>query len=365
MKRPANLCPVCGHARPPASICPVCGGAPRDARLARPARSLVARVTAGASAPFVGLSALLTLRGLKRWVVPPTIGAVLVLSAALYGLWTVLAEATASDGDVELSFPGWLAWSEGTVEWLAELPWLRTGGVIAFLLVAALVWWFLYAIVFEVLAGPFLARMQARAEDHWFGGHGGVPEHPFESKGLALLGLAVGVGAVVAWFAPGWWAALGFGVPFAVLWLALRAFRGWFGAFVRVEGGSAVQGLVVAGVALVGTVLFLPLHLVPIVGSYAAATAAGFFLALGTLDLALERRGWSLDGRFAFARRSMGALVAFGAVNGFLFGFPVIGPLLMLPSASLGGTWLVAKLDLSGLSGGTDGARPSTGARDR
>ncbi|QDU84419.1 Etoposide-induced protein 2.4 (EI24) [Planctomycetes bacterium Pla163] len=312
----------------------------------------MAQVTAGARAPFVGLGALLTLRGVKRWILPPTLGATLVLAGLLFGLWTLFQEALAGDSEaVDLDLPGWLAWAEGTLEWLLDLPWLRTGGTLAFVLVAALTWWFAYAIVFEVLAGPFLSRMQARAEDHWLGGHGGTPEHPFETRGLGLLALAIGLGAGLWWVLPGGLAAAGLVLPVAVLWFALRPFRGWFGAFVRTEGRSGLQGLVVAAVALIGVVLFLPLHLVPFVGSYMAATAAGFFLALGTLDLALERRGWSLDGRFAFARRSLGALAAFGAVSGFLFGVPVIGPLLMLPSASLGGTWLVAKLDKSALAG--------------
>lgn len=300
---------------------------------------------AGASAPFVGAQALFTLRGVKRWIVPPTIATVALLGGALFWLWSVLANATASEGEVDLEFPGWLSWFEWLFEIVANWPWMEAGGVIAFVVVAALVWWFLYAIVFEVLAGPFLSRMQARAEDHWLGGHGASVEHPFETRGLALLGLALGLGGAAAWFAPSGFGLVALALPLFVAWVVVAPFRAWLGPFVRAEGGAAAQGLIVAGVALVGTIVFLPLHLVPIVGSYAAAGAAGFFLALGTLDLALERRGWSLDGRFGLAQRSFPALVAFGAVSAFLFAIPVVGPLVMLPSASLGGTWLVAKLD--------------------
>lgn len=352
MKRPSHPCPTCGHARPGDAPCPACAGAPLDPRLASHARSPVAQALAGASAPFVGLEALASLRGVKRWILPPTVAAVAIITGALVWLWGVLTDATAREGEVDLDFPGWLGWAEWLFEKVANWPWMQAGGVIAFVLVAALVWWFCYAIVFEVLAGPFLSRMQARAEDHWLGGHGETVEHPFEARGLALLGLVLGVGGAAAWFAPSGFGLVALALPLFVLWLAVAPFRAWLGPFVRAEGGAAMQGLIVAGVALVGTVLFLPLHLVPLVGSYLAAGAAGFFLALGTLDLALERRGWSLDGRFAFARRSFPALVAFGAVSAFLFALPVVGPLVMLPSASLGGTWLVAKLDKSAVIGG-------------
>lgn len=308
----------------------------------------MAQAIAGASAPFIGLQALATLRGVKRWIVPPTVATVTLLIGALYGLWHTIADATADDGErVDLDFPGWLAWLEWAFEWVANQDYARAGGVLLFLVVAFLAWWFLYAIVFEVLAGPFLSRMQARAEDHWLGGHGETVEHPFETRGLMLLTAALGLGGVAAWFAPNGYGLVAFAAPLVVLWASLPAFRAWFGPFVRLEGRAAIQGGVVALVALVGSLPFLLLHFLPGVGSLLAAGAAGFFLAIGTLDLALERRGWSLDGRFALARHCALALVAFGAVCAFLFALPVIGPLIMLPSASLGGTWLVSKLDKS------------------
>ncbi|MEZ5976898.1 MAG: EI24 domain-containing protein [Planctomycetota bacterium] len=346
MTSPLDPCPACGHPRDGA-ICRLCGGAPADRRLERRARAVHEQVSAGLVAPFVGLGALFELRGVKRWIVPPTVASALVLVGLLLWLWEEIASWTSGGERVDLDM-GWFSWMETPVEWVVNLPWMRSGGVLAFVLVAALVWWFGYAIVFEVLAGPFLSRMHGRAEEHWLGGAAKEGD-PFESRGLLITMAAASLGALGAWIAFGAFggvAALAmFAAPLVVALLLLPRFRTWFVPFVATEGRSALQGLVVAGVALVGMVLFLPFHLVPVVGSWIAAGGAGFFLALGSLDLALDRRGWSLDRRFGLARRRVPALLAFGALCAFLFGVPVIGPLVMLPAASLGGAWLVCKLD--------------------
>ena len=47
--------------------------------------------------------------------------------------------------------------------------------------------------------------------------------------------------------------------------------------------------------------------------------------------------------------RNLPALVSFGTVSGFLLAVPLIGPVLMVPAASIGGLWLVCRLDKSHL----------------
>ena len=39
------------------------------------------------------------------------------------------------------------------------------------------------------------------------------------------------------------------------------------------------------------------------------------------------------------------AVIAFGAVAGLVFVVPLIGPLVGVPAASIGGLWLVCRLD--------------------
>ncbi|MEO0651282.1 MAG: hypothetical protein AAFZ65_11455, partial [Planctomycetota bacterium] len=49
--------------------------------------------------------------------------------------------------------------------------------------------------------------------------------------------------------------------------------------------------------------------------------------------------------RVAFLRRHVLATTVYGAVSGLLFGIPFVGPLLVVPSASVGGLWLFCRLD--------------------
>jgi uncharacterized protein involved in cysteine biosynthesis len=328
-------------------LCAHCGGAPREHSLATRARGFAAQVAAGCAAPFHGLSALFGVRGAARLLVPPTLVSALLLCAALVWLWQVLASATAGESDVDLTFWSWLTWLETPSEWVLNLPWMRAGGTLAFVLAAAFTWWFGYAVVFGLVAGPFLARMQARVEEHWLGARAASADHPFEVRGLALLGAAFALGAAGVWFTDGLTAAALFAAPTAVLFAVLPPFRAWLTVFLALEGRSAAQGLVVAAITGLGALLFLPFHLVPFAGQLIAAAGTGFFVALGLLDLALERRAWPLARRFAFARNALPALVGFGLVCGFVFGVPLLGPIVMLPAASLGGAWLVTKLDKS------------------
>ena len=46
-----------------------------------------------------------------------------------------------------------------------------------------------------------------------------------------------------------------------------------------------------------------------------------------------------------FLGRNLPPLIGFGVVAGFLLSVPLFGPLLMVPAASVGGLWLVCRLD--------------------
>jgi uncharacterized protein involved in cysteine biosynthesis len=104
----------------------------------------------------------------------------------------------------------------------------------------------------------------------------------------------------------------------------------------------SVKAAALAGALLV---LLLPLKFVPVVGFLLFGLAAGFTTAISLLDIPCERRRWSLRQRLAFLARHLPAIVAFGCVSSLLFVLPFVGPVLMVPAASLGGLWMLVRLD--------------------
>jgi uncharacterized protein involved in cysteine biosynthesis len=72
---------------------------------------------------------------------------------------------------------------------------------------------------------------------------------------------------------------------------------------------------------------------------------AGFTTSVSLLDIPFERRQWSLSQRFSFLLRHAPAVILFGATSSLLFVLPLLGPILMVPAASVGGLWLVTRLD--------------------
>jgi uncharacterized protein involved in cysteine biosynthesis len=72
---------------------------------------------------------------------------------------------------------------------------------------------------------------------------------------------------------------------------------------------------------------------------------AGFGTAITLLDIPFSRREWPLSKRLQFMVHNAGAVTGFGLVASLLFLIPIIGPLVMVPAASIGGLWLVVRLD--------------------
>ena len=86
-------------------------------------------------------------------------------------------------------------------------------------------------------------------------------------------------------------------------------------------------------------------------------SAAGFSTAISLLDIPFSRRRWSLSQRLSFLLQNPLALVAFGSTASLLFLVPFIGPILMVPAASVGGLWLVVRLDKSRLRASASNSR--------
>ena len=378
---PEAFCPRCGYALEPQAACATCGG-PATAFAPRPpVRGLGPSLAVAVAALPRGLGLLLRTPRTKRWLVPPF----LLTSAAIVGLylWAVrgirrLAERVRPD-EVELPAWGWIEdlserWSWVRSAWggvVAALEWLFEWGL-AFLLgqpaqlltaflVGSLAVWYGASIVYEALAGPFLDEIQARVEARWFGEDPRAarerPRGLSSERAIRLFALgafvagAAGLGLhlVLGWSLLASLAAL----PLAILVPLLfdRGFGPWLAWFTRVEAGAAWAGVQGALLSFTILALALPLYFLPVVGYFLFALATGVATATSLLDIPLERRGWSLRARLRLLRRYAPAWIAFGVLAGLLLAVPLVGALLFVPTTSLGGLWMLVRLDKSGLHG--------------
>jgi uncharacterized protein involved in cysteine biosynthesis len=347
-----RICDACGYRSAPRP-CPACGGLWRHARLAdAPVRGL-AGVRDGLRAPFVGALVLLETPGTKRWLAPPF--ALVLALFALVGWWSVSAawramDALAREGEALLRGDAW--WQE-LAQWIG--PGLLLGaaqwsGLLVAVLVLLLVATFSFSVAWEALSSPFLDLAQSRVEARWYGAD---PRTLFEPPStvapwrvalLVLLLLASALGcALLLSGGAGWWSLA---APIAAVLATLRQRAAW--SRLRAEAGRELRTLSTSVksslLAFAIIVAFLWLHLVPLVGAPLHAVVAGFATALTLLDIPFSRRGWSLAERWSFLARHAAPLSAFGFATGLVFLVPVLGPLLGVPSASMGGLWLCARL---------------------
>ena len=366
-------CALCGYdtAEAPGAPCPHCAGTAADPSLALPRRGTWAGVLVGLAALPRGLHYLAGTRGVKRWLLPPvliTATAFTLLFVWLWGLYGRLVDWMAEQSGRELAIdPGWL---RGALEWLLRLRalfWLSNlASFLAFLTLGAVAAFWAFSIVYEAVAGPFLDEIHARIEERWFGADprnrlyrsstltprqcatfsgaaGGV--------GLAGTALWIALGAPHAWLA----VPLLLAAPFALLALVRRDYGRWLAWIVRLEGGTLWVSLKAAALAGAILVLGLPLKFVPGVGFLLFGLVAGFTTAVSLLDIPCERRRWSLRQRLAFLGHHLPAIAAFGCVSSLLFVVPIVGPVLMVPAASVGGLWMIARLDKEFLRRGPGG----------
>jgi len=372
----APPCASCGYPAP-THPCPHCAGAPPEPSLAGAPRGPWRGVGAGLVALPLGLRTLLATRGIKRWLVPPFLITLAVLVGVLVWGWRALRRFTASyvPDDFELEPPDWdwlvglserwtfvgsaVGWLTSVAEWLLDHLHVfvanRALALVAYGLLGVLASWYVFSIVYEALAGPFLDEIHGRLERRWLGSDPrDALERPQGITSERALSLTIGAGsaaaaafvACLAVAAAPWW--LGFALlplPFVGLGLAQRRYGAWLAWMVTIEGRAAWASLQASVFTAVLLVLALPLYFVPAVGYFLFAAVAGLATSISLLDIPMERRGWPLSLRLAFLRRHLLPLTAFGAVTGLLLSVPVLGVLLVVPAASIGGLWLLCRLD--------------------
>lgn len=371
-------CPLCGYdaritggSEEPGALvpaCPHCGLDSLDATLSQPRASAFGGVMVGLAALPRGLYYLASTAGVKRWLIPPlllTTGAFVGLFWWFWALITPLIEKLQEyqESDLPPLPEGWL---ERAGEWFLRSAVLaglaQAGGLVLFIVVSSLAGLWAFSIVYEAIAGPFLDEIHGRLERRWFGTN---PRDSIQrptdlpSKRCAVITAIAAVPAVAAlvgcWWLTGWllWVTLLVGVPLPFLVAAAvnREYGKWLFWVLRLEGGTLLVSVKAASIAGVVLVLFLPLKFVPVLGYVLFGGAAGFTTALSLLDIPFSRRQWSLKSRISFMLHQLPAMVTFGIVSSLLFVIPVVGPVVMVPAASVGGLWMICRLDKQFLRG--------------
>lgn len=374
-------CPRCGYAHSGAAACAVCQfdpGAkepvlPGTSPLPRRPATGITALVAGALAFPRGLLMLFSSRGVKRLMLPPFAITFLIFTGLILSIQTALSgwldrslpEGVNARLTLDSLDPGW--WRH-SLEWLLNdgfgIELLRGGSWILFAVLAMLLAWTTFSLVFELVAGPFLDELHGQLEERWFG----FDPHKLRNRPTELpaatcarlswrLGL---VGAALAlvgfWYLRTSWAL--FTVPMFLAPFAVAALPGGlpgakdgaeYGKWLRWVLGHNTRALgasaSVALVTLVLVVVFFPLNFVPPIGSLLYAGIVGTGTAIGMLDLPLERRDLGVRERLSFATHHLGPVALFGVITGAVFSVPVIGPLVAIPSASVGALWLVCRLD--------------------
>jgi len=361
-------CPSCGYRRgsiaPAGYACPICSTPTDRSPTRRRPTSGLGGLVAGLLAFPQGLALFFGEPGIKRYLLPPLALATVVFTVAI--LWTrhVLAaflDRNLASGDEEVALesldPGW--W-RSTLEWLLNDAWglelLRGGSWLLFALLATVLAWYCFSLVYELFAGPFLDEVHGIIEERWFGVDPrkdldrpvDLPAADCARRSWVLGAVGAAVFAGLFWFLDWPWvllSLLGFAAPFALAMTRGDDFARWLRWVVSVEGRAALIGVEMGIVSLAFSVFFVWLLLVPLVGQLAYAGAVGLGTAIGMLDLPLERRGWSLGQRLGLLARYPLPVMGFGMVTGMAFAVPIVGPMLAVPSASLGAMWLVCRLD--------------------
>ncbi|MHC4839260.1 MAG: EI24 domain-containing protein, partial [Planctomycetota bacterium] len=256
----------------------------------------------------------------------PALGSFALLSAAIAALWRWGAghwrrweEQPPDFGDGP-----WAERAEALLGAAAESSW--TSGLAGVLAAALLLifGWYLFALAFEVVLGPFLDELHARVERRRYGREDierlGRPPALSTAQVTRRSSIA---GALAIALALGGWLLVSPQVglllapaPFFAASLLQPEYGRWLVWALGVESRLLIVGLAIATFALFLVVLLLPLTLLQVVGVPLYALGVGFGTALSLLDLPAARRGWSVGLRWRFAWAHALPLALFGALSG-------------------------------------------------
>jgi len=356
-------CPLCGYDAPDAQAgpCPHCALAPREPSLRAPARGTLAEIRAGLAAIPKGFGVIVATRGTKRWLLPPFLITSGVFLAVLWWLvaWVdgLIEAIRLGEGEPPPGYEGWLGWVAEKLMQSAVFIWiakLSSALVLGIVFLVAMLWTF--SIVYEAIAGPFLDTVHGQIEVRWFGSNPrDALTRPTRIPAsrcafLTAIAAAISIGFGVAWwYGTGWlaWVYLLVGVPLPFLLFGFfhREYGKWLGWVIRIEGGTLWVSVKASLLAALVLVCFFWIKFIPVIGYVLFACLAGFATAITLLDIPFSRRQWPLSARLRFMSQHLGAMLAFGIVASLVYVVPVVGPAVLVPAASVGGLWLVCRLD--------------------
>lgn len=356
-------CHLCGYDAP-GPECRHCRHTSAEPSLAKPSASVLGGALDGLRAVPTGLFLLAKTPGLKRFLVPPFLLSLAIFALLFWWAWgglNALLDAAALQDISALNLEE--GWMRDLAAWLLEkqvVVWsARLSGWLIFLFASSLVALYTFSVAYEALSGPFLDEIQGRLEERWFGRN---PRNTIQRptdlpvRRCIALSTAAGIGAGIAvaawWMLNGplaWLVLLAAPLAFAIAVLVEREFGVWLWWILRVEGRTLWVSVKASALALLVLMMFFWLKFIPVVGYILFVALAGFSTAITLLDIPFSRRQWSLEKRLQFMVQQFLPTVAFGAVASLLFLIPILGPILMVPAASIGGQWLICRLDKSSL----------------
>lgn len=359
----ATPCRLCGYDAPSA-ICPHCEHRTSAPSLRDERKGWVSAMLDGLRAVPQGMLLLASTRGVKRFLIPPVMLTAIAFGVLMWwtlGLVDILVEAVQVEDIAELGLEE--GWFKVAVVWLIEkgiaTMLAKISGVLLGFVVFSVVALYTFSIVYEAVAGPFLDEIQGRIESNWFGNN---PRDNLERPSdipaarcvrLTLIASAASSALWIGLWALtplAWWLVIPIGLlPFIAAGQVDAEYGAWLMWVLRVEGHTLWVSIKASLAVLVLLVMFFWLKFVPVVGFPLFMAIAGFGTAITLLDIPFSRRGWSLSKRLQFMTHNLVAMTAFGVVASLVFLVPVLGPIVMVPAASIGGLWLVVRLDKDSL----------------
>jgi uncharacterized protein involved in cysteine biosynthesis len=303
-------CRTCGY-HSATEECPLCAHAPREASLRAARARGLARLFEGFRALWHGLRILLTTPRTKRLLVPPFLMSSAVFALVFVWAWSWISGVLrALDQGLEARLENLPALLRPIVGWLVHTGALlfsaQALAFVALALTASLVFLWCFSVVYEAFCGPFLDSVQARIEARWFGSD---PRAQLEQQDQ----------------------------------------RPTFARRVRRELSTWLTSIKASLLALLVLLAFVWVKFLPLLGVPLFAIVAGFATALTLLDIPFSRRGWTVRQRLAFLREHLPEWISLGFGSGLCFVVPILGPLIGVPVASIGGLWLFVRLDKSAL----------------
>jgi uncharacterized protein involved in cysteine biosynthesis len=350
-------CPLCGY-HAPERECPHCHATSSEPSLARAPRGAFGGLIDGLCAVPMGVRYLMTTPRILHLLVPPVLLTFALFGGLTWWAWHELAllleiVRTQSLEQLELS-PGF--WRDA-ITWVLErgalIALAKASGFLIFLVAASVVALWTFSIAYEAFAGPFLDEIQGRLEARWFGRDPWKTfecQYPTDSRRSAIYWSAIAIASllgVALWlFADAHAACLLLG-PAVALAISIRdrAFGAWLAWWIGAQLRTLFVSLKASALAGVLLLFFFWVKFVPVIGLVLFGMLAGFCTAISLLDIPFSRRRFGLMQRIELLIAHFPAVIGFGAVAGLFFVVPLIGPLVGVPAASIGGLWLICRLD--------------------